>query len=129
MSLLIRAKDSGEEVRVRLSVHILVSRGEGLLATNPYEGVAGTDLPPQGQRAEPETELLLARRDKSGAVWSQLARAYLSRRNSGTKMAIPAHRKSMIPAFIMTAAVSPKRSAIVPIQSAPTGRNPKKVRL
>src|SRR4030042_6344767 len=93
------------------------------------KGGSGQGSPPEEERAQPEIEPLLARRDKSGVVWSQLPRAYLSRRNSGTDRAIARHRKSMIPAFNRTAAGSPKCSAMVAIQRAPTGKNPKNVTL
>jgi len=54
-----------------------MTQGEGRLATNPFEGAAGKDLLRRRRERSPKVEPLLARWDKSGVVWSQLARAVL----------------------------------------------------
>jgi hypothetical protein len=54
-----------------------IAKGEGRLAPNPFEGVAGMGLLRRRRQRSPKVEPLLARRDKSGVVWSQLPLAFL----------------------------------------------------
>jgi hypothetical protein len=71
-SFFMKAKGVGEEVHGRLSGQSFIDQGEGLLTTNPFEGGAGTDFFRRKKERSPKVEPLLARRDKSGVVWSQL---------------------------------------------------------